>query len=411
MPSALLAALACALLGPGQAIAAPRQGVGPDAWWYQSMHLSAVHQISTGRGVTVAVIDGPVDPGVPDLHGQDVVPVANFCGGSATGSGAVAAHGTSTVVKIAGSGRGTAPGGVGVAGVAPDAKVLTYADTNSAAGDQCRTTSPGKAMGAAIDRAIADHARIISTSDGGAAPDPDERAAVQRALDAGVVVVAAAGNAPYVDSVVYPAAYPGVVAVAAVDRDDRPWDGNVAGNRNAFVISAPGVRVETGSFVNDQWTSEAQATGTSDAAPLVAGSLALLAARYPGATGNQLIQDLIHNPDGDRQFGFDPEYGYGVVSPQKMLAADPTHYPDVNPLLTAAVTAAPAAHPPVPGPATLIPIASTNGRWGLPLWVITAGAAAAAAAAAGVLISRGRPGAGRPDPGPLRWTQPPHVDD
>jgi subtilisin family serine protease len=277
------------------------------------------------------------------LAGQKVVPVRNFCGGSPIGSGAAAAHGTSIVVDIVGSGKGTAPGGVGVAGVAPGATVRTYAvedSTSTVSAVNCSGADEGLAVAHAIEAAAADGARIISTSLGGT-DSPVLRAAVEQVVREGVVVVAAAGDGPLDPAIRYPAAYRGVVAVAAVDRDDEPWTGNVAIGRNAFVISAPGVDIPTGSFEKGRWSSEVVYTGTSEAAPLVAGSLALVAAKYPGATGNQLIQSLIHNPAGDRDFGFDTAVGYGVVSPLKMLQTDPRQYPDVNPLLDPTATAGP----------------------------------------------------------------------
>jgi subtilisin family serine protease len=218
-----------------------------------------------------------------------------------------------------------------------------------ARGPDCRSDDQERtAIARAIDAAVADHVRIISTSLGLPGTNGELIAAVQRALDAGIVVVAATGD-KRVPSVVNPAAIRGTVAVAAVDEDYLPWSGNVAGDRAAFVISAPGFRVPTGYFRADRWSSMQVGTGTSEATPLVAGGLALVAARYPSATGNQLIQHLIHNPAGNRPFGLDPDYGYGVISVPRMLAADPTQWPDVNPLRDRSTQGAPIA-PVAPAP-------------------------------------------------------------
>jgi subtilisin family serine protease len=384
---ALGAAVAVALIGVAPAAGGVRtDDVGEDAWWYQSMELADVHRTSTGAGATVAVIDSQVDPTVPELAGQQVVPVRNFCGGSPTGTGAAAAHGTSIVVDIVGSGKGTAPGGIGVAGVAPQATVRTYAveDATSTISDvNCAGIDEGAAVAGAIDAAVADGARIISTSLGGD-DSPVLRAAVDKALRSGVVLVAAAGDGPLDSSVRYPAAYRGVVAVAAVDQSGDPWAGNVLLDRRAFVISAPGVDIATGSFEKGRWSSEVVLTGTSEAAPLVAGSLALVAAKYPAADGNQLIQTLIHNPAGDRDFGFDTDYGYGVVSPLKMLATDPRRYPDVNPLLPtiASPSPDPSARPVTSAPAPTAPAASGPAAapgdiadLHLPVWLLPTGIA------------------------------------
>ncbi len=382
------AAVAIAIAAGPAALGVRTDDVGEQAWWYQSMALTDAHRTSTGAGATVAVIDSEVDPTVPELAGQKVVPVRNFCGGAPTGTGAAAAHGTSIVVDIVGSGKGTAPDGLGVAGVAPAATVRTYAvedATSTISQVNCAGLDEGTAVAQAIEAAAADGVRIISTSLGGD-DSPVLRAAVANVLRSGVVLVAAAGDGPLDSAVRYPAAYRGVVAVAAVDQSGDPWDGNVLGNRRAFVISAPGVDIATGTFEKGTWSSEAVLTGTSEAAPLVAGSLALVAAKYPNATGNQLIQSLIHNPAGDRDFGFDTDYGYGIVSPVKMLAADPRQYPDVNPLLPA--VAAPSPGPPTrplasapSGPAPTVPLGpGDTADLNLPVWLAPTGVA-------GVLLS------------------------
>ena len=68
--------------------------------------------------------------------------------------------------------------------------------------------------------------------------------------------------------------------------------------------------------------------------------------KYPKATGNQLIQTLIHNTGaGSHKLVFDTsnKLGYGIVSITSMLAVDPTTYPDVNPLVSADAGASPTA--------------------------------------------------------------------
>lgn len=342
---------------PAATAASGGSEVGADAWWYRAMGVADAHRVSTGSGVTIGLIDGPVDPDVPELRGQKFVPVANLCGGERTDTGENAGHATSAAVKIIGNGTGTGPDGIGVAGIAPEAIVRSYVASESPArGPECRSDDQERsAIARAIDAAVADHVRIISTSLGLPGTSDELIAAVQRALDAGVVVVAATGD-KRVSTVVNPAAIRGTVAVAAVDEDYLPWAGNVAGDREAFVISAPGFRVPTGYFRAGRWSSMQLGTGTSEATPLVAGALALVAARYPNATGNQLIQNLIHNPAGDRPFGLDPDYGYGVVSVSKMLAADPTRWPDVNPLRDPAAPGAPGAPVPV-APVAPVPVA------------------------------------------------------
>ncbi|WP_019876726.1 S8 family peptidase [Sporichthya polymorpha] len=386
--TAALTVLTLATLAGGPALAADADdGFGKNAWWYQAMKIDDAHQISTGKGVTIAVIDGPIDPSVPELKGQDVTPVKNFCGGKPTATGPLASHGTGVVVKIVGNGKGTAPGGVGVAGIAPEATVRAYAvDVDAAPGLQCPTKTMNQGFADAIEAAVKDGARIISMSVAGDRPAAAERAAVEQAFAAGAVVVAGVGNAPEATSTNYPAAYPGVVAVAAVDREARPWSGNPPANREAFVIAAPGVRVTTGGFDGVTWSSAGFATGTSEATPLVAGALALVASKYPNATGNQLISHLIHNPGGTQTFGRTPDLGYGIVSPTKMLASDPTQWPDTNPLLPPSTPSPDSSSSP---PAPTATVASEDGgSGGTALWAVLAALIAVLGIGAAVLARR-----------------------
>lgn len=310
---------------------ADADGFGKDAWWYKAMGLAEAHKISTGKGVTIAVIDGPVDPTVPELKGRDVTIVKSFCSNLPKATGPIASHGTNMVVNIVGNGKGTLSGGGGVVGVAPDASVRTYSvDESAERGLQC---SVANARAAAFDAAISDQVDIISYSIGGATEALAETAAVSKAMAAGIVVVAASGNAPEDRSVIYPAFIPGVVAVVAADKNAKPCSCTVEGKREAFVIGAPGADFPGGGFDGNRWRSDGIASGSSEATSVVAGGLALVAAKYPDATGNQLIQHLIHNPGGSRTFGRDDQFGYGIMSVPKMLASDPEQWPDTNPLV------------------------------------------------------------------------------
>jgi subtilisin family serine protease len=85
---------------------------------------------------------------------------------------------------------------------------------------------------------------------------------------------------------------------------------------------------------NGDWTQQSTRSGTSIATPIVAGNLALVLSKYEGATGNQAIQSLIRHTGGTpHELMWDPLYGYGLVVPDTLVAADPREYPDVNPLI------------------------------------------------------------------------------
>jgi len=143
------------------------------------------------------------------------------------------------------------------------------------------------------------------------------------------------------------------------------------------------------------------------ATPIVAGMLALVASKYPDATGNQLLHSLIANTGSEEhEVRHDSVYGYGIPNLTRMLAVDPTGYPDVNPLasdtpawdgdLTLADIAptAPSTSSPAPGTPTSN-TASDRGDDGsalsVPVWVwIGVGTAALTALVVAIMVVTSR---------------------
>lgn len=336
----LLPALAVGAMAP--AAARHRDARSTDGWWYQVMHLPELPPGLTGKGVTVAMLDGTINLSPQELHGADIS-LRTDCRRRRVHQGPPSNdHGTSMAAYIVGNGHGTGPGGAGILGVAPGARLLFY-------GLDLMPSPPGRPVFlectgldeiSQINAAVRAGADIITTSTDTTDQWPQMERALHRAFDHGVVVVAASGSTVgrmRDDRIGFPAGYPGVVAVNAADRHARPWHGNPPPTftdvQTSFpVISAPGVHVNSLLWYGG-WQSDAWATGTSPATAIVAGALALVKQKYPAATGNQLVQQLIHFTGGTRKYGWDPKYGFGIVSVPKMLAHDPTRWPDVNPLL------------------------------------------------------------------------------
>jgi subtilisin family serine protease len=325
--AAALAALLPILFIPASASAEPL-----DPWWYKALSLDENHQQATGKGVKIAVIDGALNADAPDLKGANVT-LRQALRDGGTGEMFPAksypkafytSHGTAMVTLIAGQGTGTAPGGAGVQGIAPDAEVYFYQM------DPDPTDDSFEYSYALFKQAIKDDVDIISFSIGS---ETGLTSVIQEAWDAGIVVVAGAGKKNGL--ILEPASIPGVVVVGAVDKDARPWKDQPQG-AGSITVTAPGVDIPAGSMegteTDARWVSGTERTGTSDATPLVAGALALVKQKYPDATGNQLIQQLIHHTDRDA-FSWQSELGYGVMRIDRMLATDPTGWPDVNPLL------------------------------------------------------------------------------
>ncbi len=159
---------------------------------------------------------------------------------------------------------------------------------------------------AAIVHAVDQGAHILSNSWGGYGESQILREAVDYALNAGVIVVAAAGN-DGITTPLYPAAFPGVIAVGATDASDSLVSFS---NYGDWVdVTAPGVDIlSTVPFGGYEYFS-----GTSMATPHVSGLLALLKSHFPTYTPQMLEELLIGTALDLGDPGFDPFYGWGRI--------------------------------------------------------------------------------------------------
>jgi len=229
-------------------------------------HLAELHRISTGRDVKVAVVDSGVDALHPDLAGR-VSLRRNFVDAADTPA---EAHGTA-VAGIIGARSGN---GVGIAGVAPGARIMALRACWESGGRPARCNS--LTLGKAINYALENDARIINLSLAGP-PDRLLQGLLQAALARGVAVVGAAD--PGLPDGGFPAALPGVIGVArAGDRHPAP----------AAMLYAPGTDVPT-CVPGTRW---GMVSGSSYASAHVAGLAALLAQVKPRASPQALRRQL-----------------------------------------------------------------------------------------------------------------------
>ncbi|MEN3609977.1 S8 family serine peptidase [Plantactinospora sp. ZYX-F-223] len=262
-----------------------------------------------GRGVKVAVLDSGYDPSHPDLAGR-VSAAASFTGTPDTTDRV--GHGTHVAATIAGAGTtgrtgdrrdaggsgGTGPGGKGVA---PGARLLI--------GKVLDDHGSGDLSGviAGMEWAVRQGARVVNLSLGGPAaegPDPVTEALDALSASSGALFVVSAGNAgPGRRTVSTPGTADRALTVGAVDGRDRMADFSSRGPRlgDGAVkpeITAPGVGIVAaraagttlGEVVDAGHTSM---SGTSMAAPHVAGAAALLAQRHPDWRADQLKAALV----------------------------------------------------------------------------------------------------------------------
>lgn len=217
-------------------------------------HLAELHAVGTGTGITVAEIDSGVDTGNPDLHGQ-VAQTRNFVD---DGVYRAERHGT----EVAGIIVAREGNGVGIAGVAPGARLLALRACWQAAADSDAADCDSFTLAKALQYALDSHATVYNLSLAG----PDDRLLARLlavALSRHVSVIAAVDPAAADGG--FPASLPGVLAVA---------DGRVARAVIPGELRAPGEAVPTTEpgarwgFVN----------GSSFAAAEVSGLVALLRA-------------------------------------------------------------------------------------------------------------------------------------
>ena len=272
----------------------------------------------TGKGVTIAMIDGKVDTSVPELVGANIS-VTIPC--TITAVSRTENHGTGVASIL------VAPG----YGVAPDATLLAYQTSlgKDVAGNDC-TDNQGNVRTRyswLFNQAMNDGAQIINLSASSHAFDYQTKWTVARAISQQVILVNGAGNDSKNDDETSLSKWSGVVGVSAIGVDDNRQDYSSWGE--GVVTASIGGPVL---FRNLETGANDETYGTSVAAPVVTGVLALAKQRWPEATSNQLLQLLVKtglNPD----HGWNQYTGFGAIDPGAILNTDPSQFPDENPLM------------------------------------------------------------------------------
>ncbi|WP_338665175.1 S8 family serine peptidase [Pararoseomonas sp. SCSIO 73927] len=208
-------------------------------------------------------------------------------------------HGTAVAALLVGRPESGTPG------LLPGARLVVAGSFHRGpAGDD---TADAFDLARALDALAGRDVPVINMSFSGPANALLERAvAAVRARD--IALVAAAGNAGPRAAPLYPAAYPGVVAVTAVDHEGQVYPRASAGPHIA--LAAPGVRLWTAAPGEGAGTLR---SGTSFAAPFVAASLAALRAAAPERRIGDLVARLTGGAEDRGAPGRDPVYGWGIL--------------------------------------------------------------------------------------------------
>lgn len=298
-----------------------------EAWQMDRLRIPDLHQIATGKGVTIAVIDTGVFLGYSDnMKGVDFT-WRNFTGTDKAKEGIVDCNHGSFVASLIAAQPGADPD-FEFSGIAPDASIVALRALQESS-SKPNEPEPLTPVVEAVEEAIAMKVDIISISQQGTDSDA-YAAAIKRAQDAGILVVAAAGNNGGAGKT-YPAAYPGVMSVAMTTQADVADEKSQYGGGMQISVAAPGSGV-VGAYPlcklgtpncdhNAGPVAYGSDVGTSFATPLVSGAAALVMERYPDMSAQQvkqLLEDTADDPVGGVP---DEKLGYGIINPYRALMA------------------------------------------------------------------------------------------
>lgn len=291
-----------------------------DQWGTWTINAPTAWATATGTGVVVAVIDSGSGPH-PDLD-ANLLPGSDlrFAVGGADGSdvGAIG-HGT----HVAGTIAAVAGNGVGIAGVAPGAKILPLRILGPDG------TGSTRDLAAAISAAVASGARIINLSLGSLNEDVRVSAAVADAASRNVLVVAAAGNDGPSGSPKWPAVNDLTLAVTALDRDGNPA---ASGQRGSYIdLGAPGTAILSTVPAALRGRDYEMQSGSSMATAFVSGTAAILLSVKPDLSVTELREILVGTARDVGAPGRDDATGSGMLDAAAAVAELLRRYPTTAP--------------------------------------------------------------------------------
>ncbi|MGA1407391.1 MAG: S8 family serine peptidase [Ilumatobacteraceae bacterium] len=304
----------CALGFVSPVRAATNDTYNSQQWGLSSTGAMAVWSTTRGAGVTVAIVDSGSGPH-PDLDANVDVGLGISGGVESPDYADVDNEGHGT--HVSGIVAALADNSLGIAGVAPAARILPIRVLDSNGSGDSRDVARG--IRYAADRG----ARVINLSLGGVFESPVVTQAIDYATSKGALVIAAAGNGGSLSSPKWPANYDGTIAVTAIDPDDQS---PAFAQRGDYIdISAPGVRIV--STAQGEYNTQ---SGTSMSAAFVSGAAALLFSARPQLTPAEVRDMLILSAIDIGSPGRDSTYGAGRLNIPGAFALLAARYPSTS---------------------------------------------------------------------------------
>jgi hypothetical protein len=277
----------------------------PFQWWVQRIGADRVEPPGPGKPVTV--IDSGLDVNHAEFAGRPNTAVLN----AQSLSGAREFHGTAVASIVAAPANG-----LGVVGVYPQAVLNSW---DASPQGQLFTSE----VIAGIERAAAVGPGVINLSLGGTGRSVFEANAVAGAFARGSIVVAAVGNDRGEGSpLAFPANYPHVVTVSSTDMADFP--SGFSSVSPAIDVAAPGDAIPAAVPTSFASTGFRSHSGTSFAAPIVAGAIAWIWTVRPELEKTQVIELVRRSARDLGPAGRDPDTGFGLLDlPRALTLAAP----------------------------------------------------------------------------------------
>ncbi|MFD1929318.1 S8 family serine peptidase [Sporosarcina siberiensis] len=287
-------------------------------WGFTEVNASESHKLGfTGKGIKIGIIDSGIDKNHPDL---EVAGGISFIGSPTDYHDDDNGHGTHVAGIIA-----ARDNDFGTIGIAPEVELYAI----KAMGNDGLGNNSDVIQG--IEWAVANNLDIINLSITTQQKSIIMELAINNAYEHGLLIVGAAGNQliDFIEpvDVLYPARFPAVIAVGAINKNGDKSDFSYYGNSLEFV--APGEEVFSTYIQNPTKKPYATSSGTSMAAPFVTGIAALYKEAYP-LLNNKQIRSLMQKDAMDLgALGKDSQFGYGLVQAPKSVVE--IAFPDLEP--------------------------------------------------------------------------------